>query len=82
MSDTSTYGVCLIADVTAEVFAVVNQDSLDTIRRCSNNLKCILSWQGNAPAGLSVTTYTYDEMTALVNDEKWYIAPPPLPQTP
>ena len=84
MSDTATYGVALISDVTSDVLAVVRQDSLDTARKCSNNLKCILSWDGDAPAGLSVTTYTYEEMLALVNDEndEWYVASPPLPEMP
>ena len=84
MSDTATYGVALISDVTADVISAVKQNSLDTARKCSNNLKCILSWDGDAPAGLSVTTYTYDEMLALVNDEtdEWYVAPPPIPEMP
>ena len=84
MSNTSTYGVALISDVTSDVLAAVRQDSLGTLRKCSNNLKCILSWEGDAPAGLSVTTYTYEEMLALVNDEndEWYVAPPAIPEIP
>lgn len=84
MSNTSTYGIALISDVTSDVLAAVRQDSLDTLRKCSNNLKCILSWDDDAPAGLSATTYTYEEMLAIVNDEndEWYIAPPAIPEMP
>jgi len=84
MIATDTYGVVLIADVTAEILAQVRQDSLESVRKCSNDLKCILSWEGDTPAGLTATTYTYEQALALVNDvnDEWYIAPPDIPQTP
>lgn len=77
-----TYQIIFLADLSQSVMDVVNQVSLEEVRKSNDGTKCIVSWRGKTPSALSAgQNYTHEQILAIINDKQgeWYVAPPPLP---
>ena len=70
-----TYTIIPTSELTKQLVAVTCQTSMEDVRRSTDGTQCILSWEGTTPTELvSKTTYTHEQMLALVQDVNgdWY----------
>ena len=61
-----------VSDVTDKMIDNSIQTSLDTLRKNSDNSKCILKWSGDTPSCFDgMDTYNYSEIKEILNGSNW-----------